>query len=52
MDTIQKLAGYAEKEILALHGMGKASMPILRKAFEEEGLKFREEWNHLYKPVH
>jgi DNA-directed RNA polymerase alpha subunit len=43
IDTIQKLAGYTEKEILDLHGMGKASIPILQKALEEEGLKFREE---------
>ncbi|MCC5942103.1 MAG: RNA polymerase alpha subunit C-terminal domain-containing protein [Balneolaceae bacterium] len=43
IDTIQKLTGYTEKEILDLHGIGKASMPILQKALEEEGLKFREE---------
>lgn len=43
IDTIQKLAGYTEKEILALHGMGKASMPILRKALEEKGLSFKDE---------
>jgi len=42
-ETIQKLAGFTEKEIPAFHGMGKASMPIIRKALEEEGLKFREE---------
>lgn len=34
---------YTEKEILDLHGMGKASMPILRKALEEEGLTFKDE---------
>lgn len=43
IDTLEKLANYTEKEILKLHGMGKASMPILRKALEEKGLKFKEE---------
>ncbi|GEM_PF-467830 len=43
IDTIQKLAGFTEKEILDLHGMGKASMPILRKALEEKGLTFKDE---------
>jgi DNA-directed RNA polymerase alpha subunit len=43
IDTLQKLAGYTEKEILDLHGMGKASMPTLRKALEQEGLAFKNE---------
>jgi len=43
VDTLEKLSTYTEKEILALHGMGKASMPILRKALEEEGLTFKKE---------
>ncbi len=43
IDTLEKLSGYTEKEILALHGMGKASMPILRKALEEKGLTFKKE---------
>lgn len=43
IDTIQKLAGYTEKEILDLHGMGKASMPILRSALDEKGLSFKDE---------
>jgi DNA-directed RNA polymerase alpha subunit len=43
IDTIQKLAGYTEKEILDLHGMGKASMPILKNALDENGLSFKDE---------
>lgn len=40
IDTVQKLASYSEKELLKLHGIGKASVPIFRKALEEEGLTF------------
>ena len=42
IDNIQKLASYTEKEILELHGMGKASLPILHKALANEGLGFRD----------
>lgn len=38
---LRQLSAYSEKEILALHGMGKASMPILRDALSKEGLVFR-----------
>lgn len=43
IDTLEKLSQYTEKEILRLHGMGKASMPILREALEEKGLKFKDD---------
>lgn len=43
VDTPEKLSKYTEKEILNLHGMGKASLPTLRKALEEKGLKFKDE---------
>ncbi len=42
IDSIQKLATYTEKEILALHGMGKASLPVLRQALESAGLAFKK----------
>lgn len=42
IDTIQKLASHSEKEILKLHGIGKASLPVFRKALEEAGLKFKD----------
>lgn len=37
------LATHTEKEILALHGIGPTTMPILRKALKSEGLSFRKE---------
>ncbi|MCE7057048.1 RNA polymerase alpha subunit C-terminal domain-containing protein [Algoriphagus sp. AGSA1] len=42
IDTIQKLSAYSEKEILNLHGIGKASLPIFRKSLEDEGLTFKQ----------
>jgi len=42
IDTLEKLSTYTEKDILKLHGIGKASMPILRRALEERGLKFKD----------
>lgn len=42
IDTVQKLAECTEKEILALHGLGKASLPVLKKALEDQALNFRE----------
>jgi DNA-directed RNA polymerase alpha subunit len=41
--TIRKLASYTEKEILSLHGMGKASLPSLHKALKEAGLSFKKD---------
>ncbi|WP_195575541.1 RNA polymerase alpha subunit C-terminal domain-containing protein [Paenibacillus sp. 1001270B_150601_E10] len=40
--TLQQLSSYSEKEILALHGMGPASMPKLRNALQEQGLSFKQ----------
>ncbi len=42
IDTIEKLAEHTEKEILKLHGMGKASLPTLRQALRDHGLSFKE----------
>lgn len=42
IDTVEKLSNHTETEILALHGMGKASMPILRRALDEAGLAFKD----------
>ncbi|HMR83142.1 MAG TPA: RNA polymerase alpha subunit C-terminal domain-containing protein [Niabella sp.] len=42
IDTVQKLAEYTEKEILALHGIGKASLPAFQRALEEAGLYFKK----------
>lgn len=48
IDTVHKLAGFTEKEILALHGIGRASLPILKKALEEAGLDFKPKEEKKY----
>lgn len=42
IDNIDKLASYTEKEILKLHGIGKASLPVFRTALTAHELAFRE----------
>ncbi|URM32572.1 RNA polymerase alpha subunit C-terminal domain-containing protein [Cytobacillus firmus] len=42
IDTLEKLSNYTEKEILKLHGIGPASLPIMRTCLKEEGLSFKE----------
>lgn len=39
--TLELLAGFTEREILQLHGMGPKSMPVLRQALESQGLSFK-----------
>ncbi|WP_276482170.1 RNA polymerase alpha subunit C-terminal domain-containing protein [Paraflavitalea pollutisoli] len=43
LDVPAQLAGKTEKEVLALHGIGPAAMPILRKALKAAGLHFRKD---------
>ncbi|MBX2927459.1 MAG: RNA polymerase alpha subunit C-terminal domain-containing protein [Saprospiraceae bacterium] len=43
IDTIQKLSNYTEKEIMKIHGIGKASLPTFKKSLEEQGLTFKEQ---------
>lgn len=43
IDTVEKLSAYTEKEILKLHGIGKASLPVFRESLEEQGLGFKPE---------
>lgn len=40
--TLKKLSNYSESEILALHGMGPASMPILKQQLKKAGLMFKK----------
>jgi hypothetical protein len=40
--NLKQLSTYSEGEILKFHGLGKTSIPILRKAFGEEGLSFKK----------
>lgn len=39
--SLHHLSQFSEKEILALHGMGKSSIPILQTALKAEGLSFK-----------
>jgi len=39
--SLVQLSKLTEKDILKLHGMGKASVLTLRKALSEEGLSFK-----------
>jgi len=41
IDTIDKLSAYSEKQILRLHGIGKASLPVFRAALAAHGLSFK-----------
>jgi DNA-directed RNA polymerase alpha subunit len=41
LTTLKKLATRTEKEVLALHGVGPASLPALRAALKDAGLTFR-----------
>jgi DNA-directed RNA polymerase alpha subunit len=40
--SLEKLASFSEKEILQLHGMGKKTMPILKKTLADKRLSFRK----------
>lgn len=39
----EQLAEFSEKEILLLHGIGKTSVPILKKVLAGKGLAFRQD---------
>jgi len=39
--TVKKLAQHTRKEVLALHGMGPASLPNLQAALDRAGLSFK-----------
>ncbi len=41
--TLRKLSKLTEAEILRLHGMGQASMPLLRSALKKKKLSFKTE---------
>ncbi|HET6996893.1 MAG TPA: DNA-directed RNA polymerase subunit alpha C-terminal domain-containing protein [Chitinophagaceae bacterium] len=40
--TLKQLSTKTEKEILKLHGMGPASIPLLRKKLKEKGFTFKK----------
>lgn len=42
INTLKQLSKYTEKEILSIHGMGPASMPLLKEHLKKAGLSFKE----------
>ncbi|WP_313800379.1 RNA polymerase alpha subunit C-terminal domain-containing protein [Cytobacillus sp.] len=42
IDTLEELSKFTEKEILKLHGIGPASLPMMRSSLQEVGLTFKE----------
>ena len=40
--SLQELSHFSEEEIMSLHGMGKSSIPKLRKSLEAQGLSFKK----------
>jgi len=40
--SLQQLSKFSEAEILQLHGLGKSSLPILRKALNDSELTFKQ----------
>src|SRR5690606_41910778 len=47
IDTLQKLSTYTEKEILKIHGIGRASIPTMRKLLEEDRKSTRLNSSHV-----
>lgn len=41
INTLEKLATFSEEEILKFHGMGKSSIPRLKKILSENKLTFK-----------
>ncbi len=41
--TLDQLTSFSEKQLLNLHGIGKSSLPILKKALFEKGMTFKED---------
>ena len=39
--TLEKLAGFTEKEILSIHGIGPASFPALKAVLKEKNIQFK-----------
>jgi predicted Fe-Mo cluster-binding NifX family protein len=52
INTLQQLAKKSEVDVLALHGMGPASIPTLRQALASAGLTFSDKATQPIKKVH
>jgi DNA-directed RNA polymerase alpha subunit len=42
INTLQDLSKYSEGELLSLHGLGKSSIPKLKKALMDNGFALRQ----------
>jgi DNA-directed RNA polymerase alpha subunit len=40
--TLKLLSHYSEKDLLTLHGFGKASLPLLKRFLKEAGLSLKK----------
>lgn len=45
ISTAEDLSQYSETQILALHGVGPKSLPVLEKALSDAGLAFAKPTN-------
>jgi len=43
IDSLEKLSGYSEKEIMQLHGFGKNAMEKLKNHMKEHQISFKNE---------
>ncbi len=42
IDNLKKLSKYSEEDLLALHGFGKSSLPVIKEALTEAGLSLKK----------
>lgn len=42
INSLKKLSSYSVNELLALHGIGKSSIPVLQTVLKNEGLNFKK----------
>ncbi|TCI21420.1 DNA-binding protein [Exiguobacterium sp. SL-9] len=46
IDTLEQLATYTKREIVALHGVGPSVLRILETALHKQGLRFTDSETH------
>lgn len=42
INTLEKLSGYTEKELLSMHGLGPSTIPRLKAAMASKGLSLKK----------
>jgi predicted flap endonuclease-1-like 5' DNA nuclease len=48
--TVEQLAQFTEKELLALHGVGPKAIRLLRPVMEDKGVTFRDDGTSISRP--